>query len=418
MRKFVFVGLGALLAGCGGGGAGGESGDDITRDISFNKLNLSNYQAIGSADSATPYSVGIDTYLNIESLEPETDETAPSCLPPAPIDIRGVLNIGKGWKIITAQVPTHYLDCQYVQSWDKSFFVKGDSFIEIEGITIQVFDAFDSNIEHLAANSSFNDSDSAVVFGLASDGMHLYSVSVNDELPTLKKLHNNFPSHPKDKNFALIHEGALYFKEPHYDGDIVKVVDGDEVDRWSFKNAETIPPFRYKGKVYSGTNGGDYIELLDSGQFGGALDVPLLSGAGAARLYDVIDDRYLIGFRCVVSDMENRTAVRIADNPSSMLEVKDGYVYCAGITYDLDGSGVGELIAGSLKLGETTLTQRIATNDPDSIFDISADAPYIAFKQGSGAGVESVVYNLLTGEQSTQYLYHNGNSISKIKVLD
>ncbi|MGC9402020.1 hypothetical protein ACP43V_06175 [Vibrio genomosp. F10 str. 9ZC157] len=425
-----------------GCGSGSSSPDETppnvptTGDVVYKSLDLKEFKSLGRVKidneiASSKMSVGITFHDHVEPVNPDFGviiDTMPEgdiqppleCLNLPPVDILSIDAISDDWDLVALSAPTRFSDCEYVQTETLYFLKSGNELHAFpDGVIPQRGSALNQQpLMVVKAKSQYNDTESPILSVSidGENGVYKLNLPTRDIPANIELLFpNSQPSWWKPHNFVRLEGNTLYINPEAY-GNVLYMVDisnGEIKDSWSHSYIDT--PFRYNGVLYMATTGDTHLELLTGGEFGDKLELPTDGNnfSNSYNVFDVVDNRFIIGDRCVVWDMSSQTTTRLQRSGGHDSKiVKDNHVYCVGVTYNDDSSS--QYGGSSLELGATQVTHQVTLPSTQQIGDsLSLSAPFMTYwdKINNVFDDDFVTINLLTGEETVEVHHYQGEKV-------
>ncbi|USD67845.1 hypothetical protein [Vibrio sp. SCSIO 43136] len=440
--------LGLSLIGCGGGSSetseptnpaeppvNYESGEVVLSD-----MDLSRYTALGSipTDTYMDQSVGILSNDEVELIEPgfgivpDVDPSfgviaPPSCLAFPTVDIDSIDHISPQWRIIKAYVPVHFTQCIFDQYELKIYLEnEGKLYAFPEGYEpAYAYNHNELSLKVIQPNSTFNETDKPVISLRDTDnygpyesvffldpetiehGAKLELIAPNITVPDYR--YNSFMY--VSTTHAFIVDGKVTRQVELTSGNIVQTWQGNQGD-----SSHAITPFKYQSEMYTGESGDTFVKLNPDGTFGEQLPLPNQGFFGNNFSIDfVIDDRFIIGDRCTIWDMQNGIEHGVHfGSGSSETEVVDGVYYCLdhnsehlnAFSFNLE---LGQVIHQEPLTSNTNVAQSLRMDAPSVMYSDTVDSVY---------ETDHVSVNMLTGEKSVEKHYYSGDKVIDLTPIN
>ncbi|MDG1733642.1 MAG: hypothetical protein P8M49_08475 [Thalassotalea sp.] len=468
MKYLLITLLSLSLIACGDSGSGGDKTPETPEtpetpltpiyaaNIELEHIHLKEYGAFGTVTTTEhqqimEQTVGLKTSTNSigpgtmsEVIEPinvtfslssategndESSDRLPECLPELPVHIISEENVGFDWRIISAQIPNSYSDCEYQDLQTKYYFSHDEhGLFEFPNglVPHQEWSVGKAYFKFIPSNSAFNNSDEVVMLienhqqDYAGGYLALYSVYLPKweagepqfRLSIPDVYENGIHLHGRT-NFALKDDHYLYFRK---DNKLIKMDEntGDFVQAW--ENATEGVPFIFKRKIYGygykENTGYDHglFELLPDGTLGDelVLNYETPDYINSFIPTHVYHDNFLINSSCDIIDVDNNIYVNdFTDYADSITVLNEEEVFCSS-TMSMPPT------VSYFKFGDVNFEQMIELPDSDTVRNtLKVEAPFAVYDYKGNNIFETDTYTLdiRTGESSIETHYYNGERV-------
>ncbi|WP_025820638.1 hypothetical protein [Shewanella marina] len=337
-------------------------------------------------------------------------------------------DMGDNWTLLYVQVPFSITDCE-VDEYEFRYFISHPTLGVFEypkgyapTYSYPHYETGENGLIIMKPRTARNDRDNPfIVSDSTSEGRGIYQITLpkeGGEVPKLKlvvpNLNNNtyfVATFGLENSFTAIKDGYIYFLASQGVLQKIAIDTGRIIDTWQHEYVNA--PFYFKGLMYVGIGGDNVVELLADGKFGVQLQLPTYSNSYYTS--HIIDDRYIIGDRCAVSDMDTNTGIHLnyGGDGNGEVRVENNVVYCVGLSSDYT-SPTKSMGAVSMKLGDVKPLQEVSLPNTNLVKEsIRLRMPFINYEstENSVFETDTVSVNMITGEKFIETYYYDGEKV-------
>lgn len=448
-KKLIAVSICTVLMGCGGSGDSSDSNTDggqppipeeevHTGSVKMKGINISRYTAIGKAPNISR-SIGITEDGTTEEIAPEWGIETPEgeIIPPVActlalpqFQINTINELGNGWNVIQATVSTDLNNCEFENVGVRYYFQSpiNELFEISKDINMEPQKAISGShgeSDHfmiVKANSVYNQSSEPLLYLKSWENPErngIYQMIIKNGEPQLQFVVPANDLSDWDKNNWAYKNGDNIYYTMRYDNVLRKTntTTGVVETTWNTGTLDgsAAIPFPYNGKLYVPLYGNHFVELP---QNGGTindslpkLDLPANTDNNWG-VSDVVDDRFIIGNRCTVWDMEQWISYTVQDTGGhANISVNGSNLFCVGNDYKMGSSN--SISGSSFNFDTSEMYTHTPTQTKLAVESSRLENNFMVYEtdENNVFETDTITVDLTNGNKTVQTHYYDGEKL-------